>query len=133
MTRIVVGTDSAETSEIICDYLDGRLNDGDEIHALNSIHGGNDEELVEEGQEALNVFQDRLGESFDIETEQNTNGSDPAHDILTAADSLQADEIIIGLSQKRSPAQKVVFGSNTQSILMQTRHPVVGVPMENPS
>ncbi len=133
MTRIVAGTDSAETSEKICDYLDIRLNESDEIHALNSIHGGNDEELVEEGQEALDVFRNRLGEEFDVETEQNTNASDPAHDILTAADELDADEVAIGLSQKRSPAQKVVFGSNTQSILMQTRHPVVGVPLKKPS
>ncbi|MGA9402465.1 universal stress protein [Haladaptatus sp.] len=131
MTRIVAGTDSAETSERICEYLDGRLHEGDEVHALNSIHGGNDEELVQEGQEALAVFQDRLGDRFDIETEQNTDGSDPAHDILTTADELDADEIAIGLSQKRSPAQKVVFGSNTQSVLMQTRHPLIGIPMKD--
>lgn len=132
MTRIVAGTDSAETSEKICDYLDSRLDEDDEIHVLNSLHGGNDEEMVENGREALSVFEDRLGEAFDVEIEQNTAASDPAHDILTAADDLGADEIAIGLSQKRSPAQKVLFGSNTQSVLLQTRHPVVGVPLRKP-
>jgi nucleotide-binding universal stress UspA family protein len=88
--------------------------------------------MVAEGQEALSVFEDRLGETFDVETDQNTDASDPAHDILTAADDLDADEIAIGLTQKRSPAQKVLFGSNTQSVLMQTRHPVVGIPLRKP-
>ena len=129
MTRIVVGTDSAETSEKICDYLRSRLDGEDEVHVLNSLHGGNDEEMVADGQQALSVFRERLGGEFDVETEQNTDASDPAHDILTAADELGADEIAIGLTQKRSPAQKVLFGSNTQSVLMQTRHPVVGVPL----
>jgi len=129
MTRIVAGTDSAETSEKMCDYLQSRLNEDDEVHVLNSLHGGNDEEMVAEGQQALSVFEERLGGRFDVEIEQNTDASDPAHDILTAADDLDADEIAIGLTQKRSPAQKVLFGSNTQSVLMQTRHPVVGVPL----
>jgi nucleotide-binding universal stress UspA family protein len=129
MTRIVIGTDSAETSEKLCDYLHSRLDEEDEVHVLNSLHGGNDEEMVAEGQQALSVFEERLGQ-FDVETEQNTDASDPAHDILTAADDLDADEIAIGLTQKRSPAQKVLFGSNTQSVLMQTRHPVVGVPLQ---
>jgi nucleotide-binding universal stress UspA family protein len=128
MTRIVVGTDSTETSEKLCDYLHSRLDEEDEVHVLNSLHGGNDEEMVAEGQQALSVFEERLGQ-FDVETEQNTHASDPAHDILTAADDLDADEIAIGLTQKRTPAQKVLFGSNTQSVLMQTRHPVVGVPL----
>jgi nucleotide-binding universal stress UspA family protein len=132
MTRIVAGTDSAETSEKMCDYLASRLDEEDEVHVLNSLHGGNDEEMVAEGQEALSVFEDRLGETFDVETDQNTDASDPAHDILTAADDLDADEIAIGLTQKRSPAQKVLFGSNTQSVLMQTRHPVVGIPLRKP-
>ncbi len=129
MTRIVAGTDSAETSEKMCDYLQSRLDEEDEVHVLNSLHGGNDEEMVADGQQALSVFRERLGGEFDVETEQNTDASDPAHDILTAADELDADEIAIGLTQKRSPAQKVLFGSNTQSVLMQTRHPVVGVPL----
>ncbi|ODR80300.1 stress response protein [Haladaptatus sp. W1] len=129
MTRIVAGTDSAETSEKLCDYLESRLTEADEVHVLNSLHGGNDEEMVEQGREALSMFEDLLGETFDVETEQNTNASDPAHDLLTAADEYDADEIVLGLTQKRSPAQKVLFGSNTQSVLMQTRHPVVGVPL----
>lgn len=129
MTRIVAGTDSAETSEKMCDYLQSRLDEEDEVHVLNSLHGGNDEEMVADGQQALSVFRERLGGEFNVETEQNTDASDPAHDILTAADELDADEIAIGLTQKRSPAQKVLFGSNTQSVLMQTRHPVVGVPL----
>ncbi|WP_049972321.1 universal stress protein [Haladaptatus cibarius] len=129
MIHIVVGTDSAETSEKICDYLQSRLDGNESISVLNSLHGGNDEEKVRDGQEALSVFEEQLGELAAVETEQNTGASDPAHDILTLADEEDADEIVIGLSQKRSPAQKVLFGSITQSVLTQTGHPVVGVPL----
>ncbi|WP_266079941.1 universal stress protein [Haladaptatus caseinilyticus] len=131
MTHIVVGTDSDETSEKICEYLESRL-DGDEtVSVLNSLHGGNDEEKVRDGKEALSVFEERLAGMVTVETEQNTGASDPAHDILTLADAEDADEIVIGLSQKRSPAQKVLFGSITQSVLTQTTHPVVGVPLRD--
>ncbi|GAA0235026.1 universal stress protein [Haladaptatus pallidirubidus] len=130
MTHIVVGTDSTETSEKICAYLRSRLDGNESISVLNSLHGGNDEEKVRDGQEALSVFEEQLAELATVETEQNTAASDPAHDILTLADAEDADEIIIGLSQKRSPAQKVLFGSITQSVLTQTDHPVVGVPLK---
>ncbi|SIR83269.1 Universal stress protein family protein [Haladaptatus litoreus] len=131
MTHIVVGTDSAETSEKICAYLQSRLDGNESISVLNSLHGGNDEEKVRDGQDALSVFEEQLGELAAVETEQNTGASDPAHDILTLADEEDADEIVIGLSQKRSPAQKVLFGSITQSVLTQTGHPVVGVPLKS--
>jgi nucleotide-binding universal stress UspA family protein len=130
MAHIVAGTDGAETSERICDYLRSRLGEDDTVYAVNSLHGGNDEEKVEDGREALGVFEDRLAETCTLETEQNTDASDPAHDLLTLADNLEADEIVIGLSQKRTPAQKVLFGSITQSVLLQTNHPVVGVPIK---
>ncbi|WP_458207610.1 universal stress protein [Haladaptatus sp. NG-SE-30] len=130
MTHIVAGTDSEETSERICEYLQSRLDRDDVVSVLNSLHGGNDEEAVEEGQRALGVFEDWLSEEFDIEMEQNTDATDPAHDLLTLADELEADEIVIGLSQKRSPAKKVLFGSITQSVLLQTKRPVVGVPIQ---
>lgn len=129
MTRIVAGTDGVETSERICSYLETRLDGDDEVYVLNSLPGGNDEEVVREGREALDVFEDRLTDVH-VETEQNTGASDAAHDLLTFADHHDVDEVVIGLSQKRSPAQKVLFGSITQSVLLQTSHPVVGVPIE---
>ncbi len=131
MAYIVAGTDSVETSERLCDYLLPRLDADDVVFALNSLHGGNDEEMVEQGRNALAIFEERLAEVAMVETELNTDASDPAHDILTLADEHDADEIAIGLSQKRSPAQKVLFGSITQSVLTQTSHPVVGVPLRN--
>jgi nucleotide-binding universal stress UspA family protein len=129
MSTLLAGTDAPETSERLCDYLETRLSSGDDVHVLNSLPGGNDEELVEDGREALAVFEDRLGDRVTVETYQNTSESDPAHDLLTRGDEHGVDEIVIGLSQKRSPAQKVVFGSITQSVLMQTNRPVVGVPL----
>ncbi|WP_435157611.1 universal stress protein [Haladaptatus sp. DFWS20] len=131
MAHIVVGTDSTETSEKLCDYLLSRLDGDESVSILNSLHGGNDEEKVRDGKEALSVFEKRLADIVTVETEQNTAASDPAHDILTLADAEEADEIVIGLSQKRSPAQKVLFGSITQSVLTQTTHPVVGVPLQD--
>ena len=120
MTTYVLATNDVHTSAALCDYLDERLDDDDEIHAVNSLPGGDetDSDEVRDGEDALNAVRTRLGGTADVETHQFVRGNDVA-----------ADELVIGV-RKRNPTAKVVFGSNAQQILLQTNRPTVVVPLE---
>ncbi|WP_232701968.1 universal stress protein [Halobacterium wangiae] len=48
---------------------------------------------------------------------------DPVEGIVTVADDIDADLIVLG-GRKRSPAGKAVFGSVTQSVILTTDRPV---------
>ena len=51
---------------------------------------------------------------------------DPAEEIVSAADSLDARFVVVG-GRKRSPAGKAVFGSVTQAVILNADRPVVTV------
>ena len=53
-------------------------------------------------------------------------GKDPVRDVLDVADEMQADLIVIGI-RRRTPVGKLVLGSNSQSILLESRIPVLAV------
>lgn len=129
MTTFVVATDSTDASAQICDYLDGRVESGDSVHAVNSKRGG-DETTAEEvrlGEDALNVVSSRLGAVATVETHQFIRGNAPQEDILEHAASVEADEIVITL-RRRTPAGKALFGSVAQSVMLNSERPVVSIP-----
>lgn len=59
-----------------------------------------------------------------IEVEIRGSGGDPAEEILKVADQVDADLISVA-GRKRSPSGKAIFGSVSQSILLQTALPVI--------
>jgi nucleotide-binding universal stress UspA family protein len=75
---------------------------------------------------ANNVVRDTL-DSVDA-TKVNTIGrvGDPVETIHEVADDLEATYVVIG-GRQRSPAGKAIFGSTTQSILLESDRPVVTV------
>lgn len=127
MTTFVVGTDGTETSEKLCDYLDGRVAAGDTVYAVNSLVGGGetDDEEVIAGREALEVIEERIP---DAETHQLVRGNSAQEDLLEFAREHGADELVIGI-RKRSPTGKLLFGSTAQDLLLSTDRPVVTVPL----
>jgi nucleotide-binding universal stress UspA family protein len=131
MTTFVLATNDVHTSAALCDYLDDRLDEDDEIHAVNSLPGGDetDSDGVRDGEDALNAVRTRLSGTAAVETHQFIRGNDVATDLLDHADEVAADELVIGV-RKRNPTAKVVFGSNAQQILLQTNRPTVVVPLE---
>lgn len=131
MTTYVLATNHVDTSAVLCDYLVSRLNDGDAVHAVNSLPGGDDtsSEDAREGEDALNVVAARLGGFADVETHQFVRGNDPADDVLDYADKVDADELVVGI-RKRNPTAKVVFGSTAQNILLNSNRPMAVVPLE---
>jgi nucleotide-binding universal stress UspA family protein len=132
MTLFVLGTNSVHHSAAIADYLDGRAGPDDEIHAINSQQGGDatSAEDVRDGEDALNAIRSRLGDATTVETHQFIRGNDPAEDVLSYADEVDADEVVIGI-RKRNPTAKVVFGSTAQKILLRSNRPMAVVPLES--
>lgn len=64
-----------------------------------------------------------------IETNRRREHGKPAQEIVSVADDLDIDQIVIG-NQKRSPAGKALFGSVTQSVLLDTDLPVTVVSQD---
>lgn len=129
MTTYVVATNASHVSRLLGDYLAARLGEGDAVHAVNSQvgHDETDADDIRQGEEALDALAERLEGEATVETHQFVRGNEPAADVLTAAADVDADEIVIGV-RKRTPTQKLVFGSVAQSILVNADRPVVCVP-----
>jgi nucleotide-binding universal stress UspA family protein len=66
---------------------------------------------------------DRL-EGAGVETTVLDRSGDTAADIVREAEELDADAVVLG-GRKRSPVGKAVFGSTTQSVILDTDRPVV--------
>jgi nucleotide-binding universal stress UspA family protein len=132
MTVYVVATDHVDSSARLCDYLIDRVGDGDVVHAVNSLPGGEatDTRDVRDGEEALNVIFSRLGGFTTVETHQFVRDNEPHEDVLQQASEVDADELVIGIRQ-RSPTSKIVFGSTAQRILRRADRPVVAVPLSD--
>jgi nucleotide-binding universal stress UspA family protein len=130
-TTYVVATNSVHTSAALCDYLDGRVDAGDTVHAVNSLRGGDrtDSDDIRDGEDALNAVSSRLGGTATVETHQFVRDNRPVEDVLDLVHAEDADEIVFGV-RKRNPTAKIVFGSVAQSILLNANVPMAVVPLE---
>jgi nucleotide-binding universal stress UspA family protein len=63
-------------------------------------------------------------EDAGVEVELDESSGDPADIILDIADEVDADVVGLG-GRKRSPAGKALFGSVTQSVILNTDRPVL--------
>ena len=63
------------------------------------------------------------------EIRQLVRGTDPADDLVSVAEEVGADFIVIGL-RRRSPVGKLILGSNAQRILLDAPCPVLAVKAE---
>src|SRR6056297_2527335 len=56
-------------------------------------------------------------EDEDVEIHVRDDSGDTTQDIIRVADDVDADAIVLG-GRKRSPAGKAIFGSTTQSVIL---------------
>lgn len=89
--------------------------------------GFDSEEFYDETEfpKSVEIAEDRL-RSAGIETTKRREHGDPAEQILEVAAEIDADQIVIG-NKKRSPTGKALFGSVTQSVMLDTELPVTVV------
>lgn len=130
MTRLLVGTDSVETSEQLGAYLERSCDGTDSVYVVNSLLGGGkaESEEIGEGTAAIETIEERLDGVTTVETDQFVRGNEPIEDLLAAAEDWNADEYVIGV-QKRSAIGKVLFGSTAQTLLLEAGRPVRCVPL----
>jgi len=88
-----------------------------------------DQEKQSAAQIAERVVQATIDEDSSVLVSGVGRVGDPAETILEVADDRDPRYLVIGGS-RRSPTGKAIFGSTTQSVLLQTNHPVVVAPMD---
>jgi nucleotide-binding universal stress UspA family protein len=94
-----------------------------------SSHRGrdlNDEESVR-SEAHLDAVREQLATAgIEHEVRHLVRGLDPAEDLVSVAEEVSADIIIIGL-RRRSPVGKLILGSNAQRVLLDAPCPVLAV------
>jgi nucleotide-binding universal stress UspA family protein len=100
-----------------------------ELVIVNSHRGGRDfdREDALETESQLQEVRDQLEESgVEHEIRQLVRGMDPAEDLITVAEEVGSDFIVIGL-RRRTPVGKLILGSNAQRVLLEAPCPVMAV------
>lgn len=75
---------------------------------------------------ARTVVEETLGADRAVDVEARGRVGDPGDEILSAAEMVDARYIVVG-GRKRSPVGKAVFGSVSQSVVLNADRPVVTV------
>lgn len=89
------------------------------VHSFSENREGGTVEQVK----SVRVAQSRLEEAG-IEVTPEGYGGNAARAILNVADDYDADQIVVA-GRKRTPTGKVLFGSVTQSVILDTERPVL--------
>lgn len=105
---------------------------GTRLVVINSNRGGRemgpgDSVHHERDLEEVRAQLDRDG--IENEVRQLVRGLEPAEDIISVAEEIGADFIVIGL-RRRTPVGKLVLGSNAQRVLLDATCPVLAVKAE---
>lgn len=95
---------------------------GAEIHLLH-VFGDNPEGASVHQVEAVREASGRL-EELGVEVNLLEASGSPADEILRYADEYDADQICVG-GRKRSPTGKALFGSVTQTVILNADRPVM--------
>ncbi|MFB6310074.1 MAG: universal stress protein [Salinirussus sp.] len=126
MTTVLVASASVHTTAAACDYLSARLDADDAVVVLGVLEPDIEERDLDD---AGNVARTRLIEpTVDIET----RADDPVESILTVADDVDADSILIGAVRGDPAAAGDPPGSTVQALLASARRPVTVVPVSAP-
>lgn len=133
MGTVVVGYVAKAEGDAALDRAieEAKLRDA-KVVVVNSHRGGHefdgDAAIKAEGQmETVKAKLEASGVPYDLR--QLVRGFEPAEDLISIAESSNAELIVIGL-RRRSPVGKLILGSNAQRILLDAKCPVLAVKAE---
>lgn len=109
-------------------YDDSKSPDSDVSSSISNTHY-----TIEKGEmDATEVAQQVVDRTLDDRSNVSVQGrvGNPVDEILNEADHIDAEFLVIG-GRKRTPVGKAIFGSTTQSILLQADLPVVTIMRED--
>lgn len=92
------------------------------VHAVTDRAGSRELQDPDRIQTVRRVARRLEDEGYTVHEEDA--GDEVAREILRVADEIDADLVVLG-GRKRTPTQKVLFGSVTQSVLLGTDRPVI--------
>lgn len=120
----LLATDAVHTTAAGCDYLLGRLDPSDRVTVLTVADSSADER---DAGDAANVATARLTGFCELAFEQREGA--PAEAILDAAESLDADVLLLG-PHAGSPGAGPELGGTARAVLEGATVPVVVLPLE---
>lgn len=118
MTRYLVATASIHTTEAACDYLEPKLEPGDEVFVITIEEEG---QPITDRSRVLTPAQLRLAGMAEVRTIRRDGR--PDREIVAFARERQVDELILGPMREGSG-----IGSTTRSVLNKVDVPVFVVP-----
>lgn len=93
---------------------------------IGEFHTDLEREEIGDLPETVSLALEELTETG-VDTRVHSATGNPAAAIVDLADRLDVDELVLG-ARKQSPVGKVLFGSTTQSVILETDRPVTVVP-----
>jgi nucleotide-binding universal stress UspA family protein len=96
---------------------------------VNSHRGGREfdqEDALQTEAQMAEVREQLSGSGVPAEIRQLVRGQDAAEDLVSVAEEVDAEVIVIGL-RRRSPVGKLILGSHAQRILLDASCPVLAV------
>jgi nucleotide-binding universal stress UspA family protein len=102
---------------------------GARLVVVNSHRGGHDfdADAATQAERDMNAVRKALdGSGVEYDVRQLVRGFEPAEDLISIAESSDAELIVIGL-RRRSPVGKLILGSNAQRVLLDAHCPVLAV------
>lgn len=130
MYNVVIGIDDDEAHALACTQPIADLPGDDSEFAVTLVHTrtgvlSEDEPYSDSIQRATDFL-----ESRGIEYRVTQSTDDPAEAIITAAEAVDANLIVVG-GRQRSPAGKALFGSVTQTVVLGANQPVLVVSYDS--
>lgn len=125
MSTYLVGTDGESASTAISDHLENRLTTDDRVRAVYVTASAD-----EEAQQAVQLIEDRLGSIAPVDAEVVDPGREggPVVTLLTEADSIDADQMVVGL-RRHSRTKRIIMGSISHALLEKVTIPILLVPL----
>lgn len=126
MSTYLIGTDGTSASEAICDYLAEFITEDDHLKVV--VVAKVSDFLEANGERALELFEDRFGDTASVTTEQVFRGRSPGAELPLLADEIDADQIVVGL-RRHSRTEQIIYGSVSQALVKNVTRPLILVPI----